>query len=682
MTLDAGSDGTIAVVDGHGTKYFSAPANKKLSFAVGGALGNHVVLLENKKGELLDVASFPVDCKTGISDEKGEFSNLLDMLYYTMNTGHTTAHHRWNGKTYTTFAGWFQDHVHVFKAMKYFYADVKSGIDLFADGQRDDGMIYDNYYNPYHTYTSWLNRFGEKFVKVPDDPKLNSSFFVRIPVENMSEFTFLEGVYYVWKATGDDDWMGGRLDNCINAIEYSTSDAYRWSKKFKLLKRGYTIDIWDFLPEQDAAQFGGDFMMADPEKSKFGVMYGDNIGIAVGCDYVAEMLEYAGRKQDATRIASIGKDIRKRTDELCWNGQFYTHHIPEDPSYKHDFGGTDESKQVTVSNAYAINRRIGHEKAAAIIRTYQRIAKEMPESSPGEWYLCYPPFEKGWHLEKWEYMNGGVSSIVAGEVAHGAFEHGFEAYGVHVLRRMGELAQLTGNRLECIYRGAMPDKPDRKFTPLSLKDIANADTHGIGAEGVPGWTNEGENDLHEFPVGRQVFQDVPFDFVDPAENGRRACLILSGDKQYVLKRELPVNIKAASIYVVHAQSYGNHIGNITLQYSDGSSYVKYITRGENIAGWWYPQDSPYADGHYRYKVAWRGKNKRCIDVGVFIFGFNNPDASKIIRSIGFNGISHGGKISLSLWQVASLSCAILRPLASQASVASTPSPPVSVMMAS
>jgi len=208
---------------------------------------------------------------------------------------------------------------------------------------------------------------------------------------------------------------------------------------------------------------------------------------------------------------------------------------------------------------------------------------------------------------------------------------------------MGELAQLTGNRLECIYRGAMPDKPDRKFTPLSLKDIANADTHGIGAEGVPGWTNEGENDLHEFPVGRQVFQDVPFDFVDPAENGRRACLILSGDKQYVLKRELPVNIKAASIYVVHAQSYGNHIGNITLQYSDGSSYVKYITRGENIAGWWYPQDSPYADGHYRYKVAWRGKNKRCIDVGVFIFGFNNPDASKIIRSIEFNGIESSAR---------------------------------------
>lgn len=643
LTIDAGSNGTISVMDGYGRKYFTASAQNKLHFLVGGALGTHVILLKSRQGRLLDVVSFRMDCKTEIQDKKGEFSKLFEMLYYTMNTGHTTAHHRWNAKTYTTFAGWFQDHVHVFKAMKYFYPDVKRGIDLFAEGQREDGMIYDNYYQPYNIYTSWLSRFGEKFVKVPDNPKINSSFFVRIPVENMGEFTFLEGVYYVWKATGDDDWMADKLDHCIKAIEYSTSDAYRWSKKFKLLKRGYTIDIWDFLPTQDAAQFGGDIMMAHPEKTKFSVMYGDNIGLAVGCDYVAEMLEYVRRSKEAKRIKAIGESIRKRTDELCWNGEFYTHHIPEDPGYKRDFGGTDESKQVTISNSYAINRRIGHEKAVAIIETYQRIAKEMPKSSPGEWYICYPPFEKGWHLEKWEYMNGGVSSIVAGEVAHGAFEHGFEEYGVYILRRMWELAQLTGNRLECIYRGAMPAKPKRKFIPLSLKNIANADTSGRGAAGVPGWTGQGDNDLHEFPVGRQVFEDVPFDFVDPAKNGRKACLIISGDKRYDLKKQMQVNQKAASIYIVHAQSYGNHVGNITLRYEDNTTYVKYITRGENIHGWWYPQNSPYDHGKYAYKVAWTGKNKKCIDVGIYIYGFDNPYKRKRIETIEFNGIKSDAK---------------------------------------
>lgn len=50
--------------------------------------------------------------------------------------------------------------------------------------------------------------------------------------------------------------------------------------------------------------------------------------------------------------------------------------------------------------------------------------------------------------------------------------------------------------------------------------------------------------------------------------------------------------------------------------------------------------------------------------------------------IGFKGISHGAKILLSPWYVLSPRWAILRPFISQASVAMTPSPPESVMMAS
>ncbi len=641
ISLSSSKSGKIDIYDGSGKIYFSDEIDDKLAFEAGGALGYHLIVLKDKKNRIIDGISFKVDCKTKLEDKGREFSKMLDMLFFSMTKHKTPGFYRMDGDVHYTYAGWFQDHVHVFKAMKYFHEEVKTGFDLWAKGQREDGMLADNCYLP--NKTSWLNRFGKRFVWQLGDEKTSSAWYIRVPVENMSEFTFLEGIYYAWKATGDDQWMAGKLDNCLKAVEYSTSDEYRWSKKFKLLKRGYTIDIWDFQPPQDLTPFEGDIMMAKPGITKYSIMYGDNVGFAVGCQYLSEMLEYVGRKQEADKITKLGNDIMERLNKLSWNGNFYTHHIPEDPSYKRDFGNTDESKQVTISNSYAVNRRIGHEKAKAIIKTYQKIKKEMPESSPGEWYMCYPPYNKGWHIDKWEYMNGGVSGIVAGELAHGAFEHGFEDYAVDILRRTWNMAQLTNNYLYCIYRGSMPEYPsDVNFTPVSLKQIANADTSGKGAKGVPGWTGEGENDLHEFPSGKKYFEHVPFELVDPAKNGRRACLILSGDKGYALHKQLPVNKKAASFYLLHAQSWGNNIGNITLNYEDGSKHVIYVNRGENVAGWWYPSDKYHA-GKYSYKVVWRGKNAKCIDVGIYMTGFNNPHKEKTIKSIDFNGIESHAK---------------------------------------
>ena len=148
-------------------------------------------------------------------------------------------------------------------------------------------------------------------------------------------------------------------------------------------------------------------------------------------------------------------------------------------------------------------------------------------------------------------MNGGVTSIVAGELAHGAFIHGYEAYGIDILNRILALSNKTRGYLHCTYRGEMPEIPLRNFTPLRLKDIANTDFNGNTIEGVAGWTSEGENDLHEFPVGIQVFHKVPFDIIDPAKNQRRACLGLSADKNYAREATLTVNQKAKSIYFLH-----------------------------------------------------------------------------------------------------------------------------------
>ncbi len=638
MNISSSSPGTIRVIDGNGNEYFNGSIDNKASFKVAGALGTQLILLLDKKNHILDMAAFLVDTKTGIQDKDEEFSKMMKMLEYSCRQ-HGPGYYRVDGKTVKTYAGWFQDHTHVFKAMKYFDREVKSGFDLWAEGQREDGMMADNFKQSWGSFKSWLSRFGEQFVWTKGEKDVSSSFYIRIPVENMSEFTFLEGIYYAWKATGDDAWMTGKLDNCIKAVKYATSDDYRWSEKYQLLKRGYTIDIWDFQPAQDVKVWGGDIMMAKPGVTEYSIMYGDNVGMSVGCKYLAEMLEYAGRTEEAKKYKQLGEDLLERLNKIAWNGEFYTHHVPEDPSYVRDFGNTPVDIQVTISNAYAINRRIGHEKAKAIIETYQRIRKEMPKSSPGEWYMCYPPFEKGWHNPKWEYMNGGVSSIVGGEVAHGAFENGFEAYGVDCLRRLNDMAQLSDNFMKCIYRGEIPTPPVRHFEPLSLKDIANADTHGTGSSGVPGFTGEGVNDLSRFPTGQQVFQDVPFELIDPVDNGRKACLIISQDEGYLKKTSLPVNKVASSFYIVHACGGGRHIGKIVLNYADGSHHVTYIDNKVNIAGWWYPEGNVGGD----IKLAASVSNEKSLSVGAYVFGFNNPQRDKTISSIDFIGAEAPGK---------------------------------------
>lgn len=538
LTVYSKKSGKIEVIDGKGNLYFSQKIDKKIQFKIGGAIGTQSIHLFDKNNCLIDRLSFQVYCETQLHESSGQYEKLLDILYYTMTHewSREAGIYRYQGNDYHVFVSWLRDHVHTLKGMKYFYPELKSGIKLYADSQREDGMIWDNYSHSYSEETGsyWVQRFryGDFVRTSPEDGML----FTRIPVENDVEYLFIEGIYYTWKATGDDAWMASLLDQAIKALGYTLNSPLRWSEKFQLLKRGYTIDTWDFQNSEDATISAGEGNAPDPmvikeNTTRFGVMFGDNTGMAAACQYLAEMLELVERDKEADEIREMGDEIQKRIDDLAWNDQFYQHHVPEDPDIKRDLG-VDESQQVSLSNAYSLNRKIAHDKAVEIIKTYQRIREIMPETSPGEFYTIYPPFDKGYggHNSKWNYMNSGVTSIVAGELAHGAFEHGFETYGVDILNRVLKLARKTNNFLHCTYRGQMPTEPERSFHPIKLTEVANTDFYGNTIEGVNGWTGEGENDLHEFPTGKQVFEKIPFNIIVPEENGRKACLGLSSQK--------------------------------------------------------------------------------------------------------------------------------------------------------
>ncbi len=636
-------EGTFSVRDGLGRQYASLPADRPAEVTVAGALGTHRVLHLDEEGRLLDEATFQVDCETELRDEGGRFARLLDVASDTMFKWVTTEHVNYlriHGKRYKHYVSWLRDHVHALKGMKYWDDDLKTGIELYADSQREDGMIWDKCKKMLHsalqTWRDWEFSYGDFIRKIPGNPKRR---WQRIPVENDVEFLYIEGLYYTWKACGDDEWMKGLLDSAIRAVGYSTTDTdYRWSEKFQLLKRGYTIDTWDFQTRDDAER-SGSIMRVLPGVTEFNVFHGDNTGMAASCRYLAEMLRAAGREDEAPEFEQLTDDLLGRLERVAWNGEFYTHMIPENPDAERDLGDTPTDRQVTISNAYALNRGIGQDKCAAIINAYRKIRGEMPASSPGEWYNCYPPFQKGFRFA-WDYMNGGVSPICAGELAHGAFEHGFEDYGVSILERIAALGEEFGGYLPGCFRGKLPERPeDMGLRTVSLREVANGDLHGDGAEGVPGWLGGGENDMSELPTGRGSFAGIEFDVVDPAENQRRAALGISSRPEYKQHEELAVDAEARTIYLLHTAHPAPVVGRLEVHYEEGSHHTEYIRPGSQLDNWFMPapdvvQGRPTRRGNYR--VGWQGPNRKFENVGVFTWAWSNPHPDRPISHLAFH----------------------------------------------
>ena len=657
VTVKGGSSGRLVFRDGLGRVYHETPAADPTTVVVGGALGMHSVTLLDAEGRQQGFESFPVATQTSIEDEGGRFGRLLNLLHDTMFNDFHSGYKkglRIDGKWYRYYVSWIRDHVHVLKGMKYYDLDtggMKSGIELFADSQRDDGMIWDKCKDMLHSelqnYRDVEFAVGDFIRPIPGHPTRR---WQRIPVENDVEYLWIEGLYSTWKATGDTDWMSRYLDGALAAVHYATSDEYRWSERYGLLKRGYTIDTWDFQHADDVARSGSP-MRVYPDKTVFGVMFGDNTGMIASCRYLKEMLATVGRGEDAKRMSDLADTLEERVNRLCWNGSFYTHHVSEQPEVKRDCGGTDESAQVVQSNAYSLNRGIGREKARAIIRTYQRIREEMPATSAGEFYACYPPFEKGFQQAKWDYMNGGVTTICAGELARGAFRHGFESYGVNVLERLlGWVERLNGH-LHCTLKGALPELPDAHYTPLDLTCVANVNYRDEAGAPVRGWIREGANDMRHLPTGQQTFASVRFEVINPSENEGRACLALGQREGLLEAASVAVGRKAQSVFFLQASNgQADLLGSIRFHYADGSHATQYIRDGQQIASFFMPAPNHAVLGGNRGKqrpknlrLAWQGPNGQFENVGMFVYGWTNPEPDKVIERIEFKAAEGVGQ---------------------------------------
>ncbi len=651
VQLHGATAGTIVVQDAAGHPYVRESARDPFVFKAAGALGVHTVSVQDANGAVLASLPFAVDCHTEIREDSGIYQGLLTDILWTMMDWNQEAPVnviRYKDRVYQLFVNWIFDHTLTLKGMKYYWPDLKDAVDFFAETQREDGMIWENCYpsTPEANYFDW--KFGyDDFVR-----KIEGGFrqLRRAPVESHVEQHYIEALYYTWKAIGDDEWMKAKLDGAIKAVRFVTKDPYRWSQKFQLMHRGFTIDTWDFTSD-DQQKIGSDCVfVVYLGKSEFGVFYGDNTNLAAAGRRLAEMLTHAGRSTEATEFAALAETIQVRLDKLAWNGEFYIHWIAENPEYKPNVG-VDMTKQVSLSNAYSLNRGISHEKCVAILKTYQRIRREMPAGSPGEFYGIYPPFYKDFAGNEpglvWEYVNGGVLSCVAGELARGAFEHGFEEYGADILRRQKAIADRYRGYLPVTLRGSGVETPHRIFQKLDMRNVANVDI-GAGAPNVPGWVGDAGHDLRELSTGAREFQGIPFDVISSADNNHRACLGLSESDGYKQKASLAVHAKAASVYLLHAASSAEGaFGTFIIRYSDSTSHSESIEARKNIGSWWEPSDSKYArEGprvRDRLRVGWQRSSHGLPSFGVYAVGFENPHPEREISALEFSAVAGGAK---------------------------------------
>ena len=342
---------------------------------------------------------------------------------------------------------WIRDHSDMMRGFRYFERDLTSAVQHFADTQAASGRIFD-----------YVTTFPEK----PPSERENWTKYVRVPVEADVEYRFVKAAFLAWQAGGDDEWMRALLPALERALRYVTTHPWYWDAASGLVKRPYTIDTWDFAYTAGRHEWL-QFQVTDD--TYWGYMHGDASGYVEAFRLMAVLHRRLGDGRIAERWDNRADELSGALNRLCWNGRFYTHFVKITPV---TIDGVDEAEQLSLSNPMAINRgAAGHTRAVAILREYQRRRAE--GRAFAEWFSIDPPFPGGVfgdeRLVPGAYVNGGIMPLVGGELARAAFDHGFEEYGVDILRRYYDLVSERGETYLWYFPDGRPSTVETSTSP-------------------------------------------------------------------------------------------------------------------------------------------------------------------------------------------------------------------------
>lgn len=177
-------------------------------------------------------------------------------------------------------------------------------------------------------------------------------------------------------------------------------------------------------------------------------------------------------------------------------------------------------------------------------------------------------------------------------------------------------------------------------------DISKAVNRGFKDDNSgSGWTGFGADaDLRNIKPGMDGITGlVPFRIIDPAQNGGKSCIVLSGPKREQFPKaspEIPIGRKCKSLFFLHTAMYvkgapGESILDYEITYSDGSKIIAPMRCKSEIGDWWAEKDYDNA------RVVYRDGDK-C----VFVSEWVNPTPGKVIASV--KAVSKGNAIPIIL----------------------------------
>ena len=334
-----------------------------------------------------------------------------------------------DGRKMMVNKNWIRDHVHVLKAMRHWEYDYAGYVDFTLAHQRADGCILELVKQADDSHWRYAAPESRKFF--PDD----NLAMCRFDIEADVEYLLVEGATYCYRISGDDAWLARALPRLEKAIDYMTSDPQRWDARHGLVKRGYTIDTWDFTYEP-ASVTNRTLTPATPQA----IMHGDNSGVYQAMAQLAWLNGRLGRTAKAVAWRARADALKAAMYKHLWNGRFFFHQLPLNvpPVDAH------ERERLSLSAAYDMNR--GLMPVADCRRTIEEFRRRRQTTDCfAEWFTVDPPYDFTFARHpRGDYVNGGVCLFTAGELAKAALENGYEAYGWDILVRVKEMAARDG----------------------------------------------------------------------------------------------------------------------------------------------------------------------------------------------------------------------------------------------
>ncbi len=178
-----------------------------------------------------------------------------------------------------------------------------------------------------------------------------------------------------------------------------------------------------------------------------------------------------------------------------------------------------------------------------------------------------------------------------------------------------------------------PLYPLDRFFPVDLRPYANMGfKDDVANDGKGGWSDEGNNDLKYFPVGRQLFCGVLFDVIDPALNNGKSCLQTYVAKDRAIKG-IKVNRKLEKLFFLYGTTFtitgpGVETAYYEVVYADGQK-IKIPIRFKIEVDDWY-QAVPESATVVK---AWEGDNGFHSPIYITRFEWKNPHPEKEISTV-------------------------------------------------